>query len=283
MRPTTTQPTRIRWRYAIGIPLLHVLALTGIYFFSWTGVCLAILGMYVFGTLGINLCYHRLLTHRSFETSKWLEHALALLGVCSLQDTPACWVAMHRLHHMDSDETADPHSPNNSLLWAHCGWLMVHNTKFINLNYYQRFTRDLLRDPFYMRLERNGAWLTIYLAHALLFFFVGAAIAGPWFGVSLVVWGVFVRTVLVWHVTWSVNSLAHRWGYQTYNTGDASRNNRFVGLVSNGEGWHNNHHADQRAACHGHKWHELDVTYLTINLLECFGLVRNVTPVTVIK
>jgi stearoyl-CoA desaturase (delta-9 desaturase) len=287
-RPATTvEPVQIRWRYAIGIPLVHLLAcLAAIpWFFSWTGVACAIVGLYIFGTLGINLGYHRLLTHQGLVAPKWLEHSLALLGVCTLQDTPACWIAMHRIHHQHSDEQPDPHSPLVSFLWGHCGWLIFHNRDFLNVNYYQRFTRDILRDPFYMKLERHNNWLWIYIASVLAFFLFGLAIgwstggsamAGLQFGLSLVVWGVFVRTMLTWHITWSINSVTHVWGYQNYETGDSSRNNILVGLWSNGEGWHNNHHADQRAAAHGHKWWELDVTWLTIRLLESLGLVTQV-------
>jgi stearoyl-CoA desaturase (delta-9 desaturase) len=283
----TVAPVEIRWRYAIGIPLVHLLACLAFvpWLFSWSGVACALFGLYVFGTLGINLCYHRLLTHRGLVAPKWLEHGLAILGVCNLQDTPACWIAMHRLHHMHSDEQPDPHSPMVNFFWGHCGWLMIKNRDVLNLNYYQRFTRDVLRDPFYMKLERSGNWLSVYVASALCFFLVGLAIgwpiggsafAGVQFGLSLVVWGVFVRTVLMWHLTWSVNSVTHVWGYQNYETGDSSRNNLLVGLLANGEGWHNNHHADQRSAAHGHKWWEFDVTWITIRLLEKLGLVTQV-------
>ena len=164
-------PSQIRWKYAIGIPLIHLLACLAFvpWLFSWTGVACALFGLYVFGTLGINLCYHRLLTHRGLVAPKWLEHSLAILGVCNLQDTPACWIAMHRLHHQHSDEQPDPHSPMVSFFWGHCGWLMFKNREVLNLNYYQRFTRDILRDPFYMKLERSGNWLSVYLASVLCF------------------------------------------------------------------------------------------------------------------
>jgi len=284
---STIDPTLIRWRYLLTIPGFHLLACLAFFpwFFSWTGVVLAVLGLYVFGTLGINLCYHRMLTHQGMVAPKWLEHGLALLGVCTMQDTPACWAAMHRIHHKHSDDRPDPHSPLVNFLWGHCGWLMFENREFLNVNCYQRFTRDLLRDPFYLKLERNMRWLQIYMAHALLFFLVGfatgwstggTAMAGVQFGASLVVWGVVVRTVLTWHITWSVNSFTHIWGYRNYETNDNSRNNILVGLWSNGEGWHNNHHADQRAAAHGHRKWEFDVTWLTIRLLEKLGLVTNV-------
>ena len=288
--PETVDRHRIVWPYAISFLVLHGLLPLALvpWLFSWTGVVLALLGLYFFGTLGINLCYHRLLTHSSLQVPKWLEHTLAVLGVCCLQDTPARWVSIHRLHHQFSDERPDPHSPLVTFFWGHMGWLLVENRLLASLATYERYSRDILRDPFYLNLERNLRWAQIYLGHAVAFFAVGFAVGwwtsgallgGLQFGLSLVVWGVIVRTVLVWHITWSVNSLAHVWGYQSYDTGENSRNNIFVGFVSNGEGWHNNHHADQRAAAHGHKWWEFDVTYLTIRALQALGLARNViTP-----
>src|SRR6186713_702191 len=138
--PASTRPFRIAWFYASGIIGCHLIALLAVlpWFYSRTGVVVAILGLYVFGTLGINLCYHRLLTHQGFVAPKWLEHSLAVLGVCTLQDTPACWVAMHRIHHKHSDEQPDPHSPLVAFLWGHCGWLMFQNREFVNVNHYQR-------------------------------------------------------------------------------------------------------------------------------------------------
>ena len=127
--------------------------------------------------------------------------------------------------------------------------------------------------------------MLIYLVQALLFFVAGLAVGwtttgvflkGLQFGLSLLVWGVFVRTVASWHITWSVNSVTHLWGYRNYATADNSRNNWLVGLLAHGEGWHNNHHAQPRAAAHGHKWWEFDQTYLTIRLLEAVGLVKDV-------
>jgi fatty-acid desaturase len=104
----------------------------------------------------------------------------------------------------------------------------------------------------------------------------GSIAAGVQFGLSLMVWGVFVRTVLTWHITWSINSVTHVWGYQNYETTDDSRNNWWVALLTYGEGWHNNHHAYPRMAPHGHKWWEFDVTWITIRVLEKLGLVKNI-------
>jgi stearoyl-CoA desaturase (delta-9 desaturase) len=165
------------------------------------------------------------------------------------------------------------------------GWIFVRNTNHDIIFHYENYCRDILRDPYYRWLERRLHWFWVYVAHAALFYLVGFAIGwaatgnsliGVQFGASLLVWGVFLRTVLVWHITWMVNSLGHVYGYQNYNTGDSSRNNVLFALLSNGDGWHNNHHAHQRCAAHGHKWWEFDVTYITIWALERLGLATNV-------
>jgi stearoyl-CoA desaturase (delta-9 desaturase) len=286
--PTTLARGRVDWPYAISFALYHVVALLAFWpwLFSWTGLCLALAGTYVFGTLGINLCYHRLLTHRSFDCPKWLERCLAILGVCCLQDTPARWVGVHRLHHQFSDESPDPHSPLVTFLWGHVGWLLVPNHELSRMQLYERYAKDLLRERFYMNLERRFLWVWINLAQWAVFYLGGlliglASTSANWsesiqFGLSVLVWGVFVRTVVVWHITWSINSVTHMWGYRNYDTDENSKNNVLIGLISNGEGWHNNHHAQPRAAAHGHKWWEFDVTYLTIQALKSVGLASKV-------
>src|SRR6187397_126690 len=161
--PASTRPFRIAWFYASGIIGCHLIALLAVlpWFFSRTGVMLAILGLYVFGTLGINLCYHRLLTHRGLVCPKWLEHSFAILGVCCLQDTPARWVAVHRRHHQYADEKEDSHSPLAGFFWGHMGWLLVENEDLTRLRIYDRYAKDVLSDRFYRKLERNGRWVQI--------------------------------------------------------------------------------------------------------------------------
>jgi len=267
--------------------VIHLLALLAFvpWLFSWTGAILAFVGLYVFGTLGISICFHRLLTHRGMVFPKPLEHAFAILGICSMQDTPARWVAMHRRHHEHSDGQPDPHSPLVNFFWAHMGWLMFKNRDLTRLGLTNRYAKDVLRDRFYVMVERKGPWLSIVAASWLIFFaggFIaelllgGTAIQALQFGLSLLVWGVFVRIVLVWHNTWAVNSVTHVWGYRNYETDESSRNNLLVGYLSAGEGWHNNHHAHPRSARYGHMWWEIDVSWLTIRLLEVMGLAHKV-------
>jgi fatty-acid desaturase len=295
--PVGVDRRRISWRYAATLILWHLFALLAVFpwFFSVTGVVLAIAGLYVFGGFGITLCYHRLLTHRGLVCPKWLEYGFAVLGMCSMQDTPARWVAVHRFHHEHADQREDPHSPLVNFFWGHIGWMLVENRGLGRLGIYHRYSKDILRDPFYRLVERTYVYATIVIASWAGYFLAGfaagilsgTAVAGAvQFGASLLVWGVFVRAILAWHVTWLVNSATHRWGYRTYETDDDSRNNWVVAILTGGEGWHNNHHADPRSARHAHRKGEVDTIFWIIWVLEAVGLARNVVrpgqmPITV--
>jgi fatty-acid desaturase len=285
--PEGVKPYRIDWLNVLTIGTIHMLALLALMpaLFSWTAVIVAVIAARLYGLIGINIGYHRLLTHRGFKCPKWLEHAFVVVAICCVEDTPARWVAVHRRHHEKSDEQPDPHSPLAGFFWGHIGWLLVKNPDLSRLGIYDRYAKDILRDPFYVALERNFWQLKILLIQLNVFFFAGLLgnmLAGhSWseavpFALGIVVWGIFVRTVFVWHQTWAVNSITHIWGYRNYATDEDSRNNLFVGYLAHGEGWHNNHHADQRSARHGHRWWEFDSTYLTIRLLEKLGLVTDI-------
>lgn len=278
---------QVLWPYAISIGAFHILALAVFlpWCFTWPAVLTMIVGVFVFGQ-GINLCYHRLLTHRSFVVPVWLERFFVIIALCCLQDTPAKWVAIHRFHHNHSDHQPDPHSPLVNFLWGHIGWLVIRNHETLNIGTYRKYASDILSDPFYLRLEKSLLWIWIYVAHALLFVGAGMAIGGlvggtwatAWrYGISMLAWGVIMRTVIVWHITWSVNSLTHLFGYQRYETGENSRNNWVVALLAVGEGWHNNHHHDPASATNQHRWWEIDVTYAAIRSLELVGLATKVT------
>ncbi len=285
-RPEETQPLSIIWHYAIVLILVHLLSLLAFipWFFTWSGLALAILGHFTFGMLGVTIGFHRLLTHRGFKCPKWLEHSLAILGMCNLQDSPSRWVAIHRMHHRYSDQQADPHSPLVNFFWGHVAWVVCRNKDTDRTIRYARYVPDLLRDPFYLRLERKGGWLLVYLVHAVAItsigavvgYFIGGTGEALRYAASWTVWAVAVRTIFVLHGTWSVNSLAHLFGYRNYETRDASTNNWFVALITHGEGWHNNHHADPRSAAHGHRWWEFDMSWWVIRMLEAVGLARDV-------
>lgn len=280
----------VRWDYLAPILAMHLLALLALapWFFSWTGLAAFILGVNVFGQLGVPIGYHRLLTHRSFRVPKWLERSFVTIALCCGQNTPARWVTWHRLHHQHADDRDDPHSPLVAFFWSHVGWLLFEKGDTHRVGSYYRYARDVLDDPYYLFLEKHrAASVLIYLGHAVVFFLVGLLAgwtgAGHWqagvqFGLSLLIWGVVVRTVYVWHITWAVNSLSHMFGYRSYETGEESRNNWFVAVITGGEGWHNNHHHDPSSASVQHRWWEFDLNFYIIKLLELLGLASEVVP-----
>ncbi len=288
--PAGVNTKRVYISYIISFIFFHALSLLIFvpWFFSWSGVIALVVGTYIFGAVGIPICYHRLLTHRSFRTPKWFEHTLTTLALCNGQETPARWVAWHRMHHHESDHQEDPHSPLVNFLWSHFQWLVYENNGTNKLPIYNKYARDILEDPYYMWLEKKTwAGVAIFIAHGLLIYllaWLGAAIFYG-FGVeafqlatSIFVWGVIARVVWVWHITWSVNSLSHMFGYRNYDTDDHSKNNWFVALITSGEGWHNNHHADQSAATVQHRWWEIDINYYIIKSWSWIGLASNIVP-----
>jgi len=289
--PPGTDLTRINWPYAGTFLVLHGLALLVFvpWFFSWAGFIAFFLGVLVFGQLAIPIGYHRLLTHKSFRTPKWFERTLATLAMCSGQETPARWVAWHRIHHQHSDHHEDPHSPLVSFFWSHVNWL-VHESNGSGKTFarYEKYARDILRDPYYMWLEKiRYASPIFFMAHAIVYAAITGIVTVAIYGwgmtalqlsTSIFLWGVIARTVWVWHITWAVNSLTHLFGYRNFDTPDGSRNNWFVTLLTGGEGWHNNHHADQASATVQIRWWEFDLSFYAIKLMERIGLASHIVP-----
>jgi stearoyl-CoA desaturase (delta-9 desaturase) len=231
--------------------------------------CLALaFGMYVVtGLFGITLSFHRQLSHRSFQTPKWLEYIFAYCGILAIQGDPIEWVSSHRHHHKYCETDRDPHTPFEGLWWSHMGWLLDH-TASKSRTADQTNAPDMTNDPFYRWIQKT------YPIHILL----SAAAFYAWGGLPYLVWGVAVRAVWVYHITWLVNSASHVWGYKTYKTptNDESRNNWWVGVLAFGEGWHNNHHAFQNSARHGLEWYQWDPTWWVIRSLQFLGLAKNV-------
>jgi len=287
----TQQRGAIRWDYTVFFVALHALALLVFvpWFFSWSGVAAFLICTIVFGQLAIPIGYHRLLSHRSFRTPKWFERTLATLALCTAQETPAHWVAWHRMHHSHSDEPEDPHSPRRGAWWAHVNWL-VHESRsrLATFSMYEKYARDILQDPYYRWIERLPSPAGIFFfAHAILFAIIatgicvainGNNVASYQWAASIFLWGVVARTVWVWHITWSVNSITHLFGYRNYETSDDSRNNWLVTLLTAGEGWHNNHHADPASASVQHRWWEIDLNYYVICLFGKVGLASHIIP-----
>ena len=289
--PATVRSDRVVWLYVITVVVIHVAALSAFipWLFSWTGFALAVLGVPFYG-MGITLGYHRLLAHRSLMLPKWLEHGFALFAQCSLQRMHATGQVGDRSPDAPCffRRTARPsRSRLVNFFWSHFEWLFYHNTatRTIGATSSRKYAHDILEDPFYMRLEKSYIGPAVYLAHLLMYPIVGGvvgwmttgtAMGALQFSLSLFVWGGLVRTVLGWHVTWSVNSLTHLFGYRNYETNESSKNNWFVGVVALGEGWHNNHHHDPAAASVWVRWWEFDLTYCVIFVLERLGLATKV-------
>ena len=194
-----------------GFIFIHLVAGLAFFpwFFSWTGVAVLVVGIYLFGLVGINLCYHRLLTHRGFSCPLWFEHTIALLGVCCAQDSPPHRVAVHRRHHQFADEEKDPHSPLAGFFWAHMGWLLVKMQDMKRQSLIEQYAKDIVRDPLYAWIERRSNWMKIALGSWLVYFAVGYGVIvlsggstpdAVQFGSSLLVWGAALRTVAVWRV-----------------------------------------------------------------------------------
>jgi stearoyl-CoA desaturase (delta-9 desaturase) len=235
--------------------------------------------------LGVTVGFHRLLTHRSFDTTRSIRAALAILGSAAIEGPVISWVADHRKHHAFSDQPGDPHSPHvghgngwrgalRGLFHAHLGWLFLHTERGAR----KRYAPDLLGDPLVRFVDRTFlAWAVLGLA---LPFGLGVAIGGSVAaGLTGLLWGGAVRMLVLHHITYSINSLCHFFGRRRFRTGDESRNLAWLSVLSLGEAWHNNHHAFPTSARHGLRRFELDVSAAVIRVLEALGLVWNVVRV----
>lgn len=256
----------MKWPTLIGLVGVHLGALFALFTFSWPAFWLFLILHWVTVGLGITLGYHRLLTHRSFKAPKWLEYTLAACGALAAQGGPVKWVSTHRMHHAFSDRPQDPHSPNRGFWWAHMGWLLAYDEVLDHPTEHGRYAPELAADPVHRFIGRTNGLAQVLLGAVLL----------AWGGWGFLFWGIFARIVVAWHCTWLVNSATHLWGYQAFETGEASRNNWCVALLTYGEGWHNNHHAYPVSAAHGLRWWEIDATHLTVRLLGLLGLAGEV-------
>ena len=261
------KPLTLNWVAVAFFSAVHLVALLAPWFFSWPALGVAILLHWLIGSIGICLGYHRLLTHRSFQVPKGLEYAIAIIGSLALQGGPMFWVAGHRMHHAHTEDMQkDPYSAKRGFWWSHLLWLFYDRPEFFDYDVYKKYTPDLDRQPFYRWLNRY--FLVLQLPLGLLLYLLG--------GWSFVIYGLFVRTVLLWHSTWFINSASHLRGYRTFNTHDNSRNLWWAAILTYGEGWHNNHHAYPHIAKAGLQWWEVDITWWAIYLLNQLGLARKI-------
>jgi stearoyl-CoA desaturase (delta-9 desaturase) len=265
MTVATSQKLSRDWTIIVYMASIHLVALLALLpsNFSWKAIAVTLILYWITGALGITLGFHRLISHRSFQAPKWLEYLLVFCGTLACQGGVVQWVGLHRMHHKYSDTEPDPHDSNRGFWWSHMGWMLHEIPADGDI---PRYTQDISEDPFYKFCQ--SFMIPIQMMLGLLLYFIG--------GWPCIIWGIFVRLVMVFHFTWFVNSATHKFGYKSHESHDSSRNCWWVALLTFGEGWHNNHHAYQYSARHGLAWWEIDITWMTIQFLQLLGLAKNV-------
>jgi len=270
---------RVEWLRTLPFIGMHLMCAGVI----WVGVSstalLVAAALYALRLVAITGFYHRYFSHKTFRTSRALQFVFAVLGTMAVQRGPLWWAAHHRHHHAHADEENDSHSPaQHGFWWSHVGWFMNRS----NFRTRSELIRDLMRYPELRFLDRFD--IVPPIALAALLFFGGNALAQAYpqldtSGAQLLIWGFFISTVLLHHVTFTVNSLAHRFGRRRYATSDDSRNNWWIALLTFGEGWHNNHHHFPGSVRQGFYWWEIDLTYYLLRAMAACGLIWDLKTV----
>lgn len=224
-------------------------------------------GSYLLRMFGVTAGYHRYFSHRSFKLGRVSQFAMAVLAQTSAQKGVLWWAAHHRNHHRHADRPPDVHSPREGFWWAHVGWILSPRYD----GYEPRRVADFGRYPELRWLDRHH-WVPTAAYGAALW-----AIGGP----AVFAWGYLVATVLLYHATFAINSVAHIWGTRTFATTDDSRNNFWLALFTLGEGWHNNHHYCMSSCRQGLQWWQIDATYYGLRLLAALGIARDLRPFVV--
>jgi stearoyl-CoA desaturase (Delta-9 desaturase) len=283
--------TRLQRNANLGAAIVPFVAFIAAIVLTWNELVgwtdLAILtGMYLAAAFGITVGFHRMLTHRAFETYRPVKYLFAVLGQMAVQGPVIGWVADHRKHHAFTDEEGDPHSPHvghgegirgalKGLYWAHMGWLFEDQ----GIADAKRFAPELLEDRGMRFINRH--FVAIVALGLAIPFGLGYAIGGTLTAaLTALLWGGFVRVFLGHHVTWSINSVCHFFGRRRFATDDESTNVFWLALPSLGESWHHNHHAFPRSAVQGMRWWEIDVSGLLIRTMRKLGLAWNVVTIT---
>lgn len=254
---------KINWLRCLPFVLTHVVCL-GVF---WVGasvpavtVCLVAYALRVFALTGF---YHRLFSHRAFKTSRAVQFIFAFIGCAAAQRGPLWWAAHHRYHHKHSDGEGDRHSPvTKGFLYSHLGWFLTNQ----NFSTQKHLIKDFSKYPELVFINRFDVIPPLLYGLACYLF-------GGW---QMLIWGYFISTVMVYHVTFFINSLTHIFGKREYETNDNSRNHWLLALLTFGEGWHNNHHYYPSSARQGFKWYQIDITYMGLLLLKKLGLIWDI-------
>ncbi len=269
----------IDWLGNVGYFILHM----GCFAIFLVGVSPVAVGvaflLFVVRMFAITGIYHRYFSHRTYKTSRAFQFLMAVAGCSCVQRGPLWWAAHHRHHHAFSDEVEDRHSPRLlGFLRAHMGWFLTKSASKTGTHY----VRDWTKFPELVWLDRFHVFAGIGLGVSVYFLGVALERFAPSLGTNgwqMLVWGFLVSTVILYHATYTINSLAHQFGSKRFATGDDSRNNFWLAIITLGEGWHNNHHHYPSSARQGFYWWEIDFTYYTLRLLERVGLISELRPV----
>jgi len=273
---TVRNEERIDWIRCLPFFALHALALSAIFVGVSPVAAIAAVILYLVRMFAVTAFYHRYFSHRSYRVSRPVQFLMALFGTTAVQRGPIWWAAHHRHHHAHSDRESDAHSPaQRGFWWSHMGWFMTP----AGFRTRTRLVGDWMRYP-ELRFVDRFDWIGPLLLG------IGLYVAGEGMrgigtsGIEMLVWGLGVSTVALYHATYTINSLAHRWGRRRYATKDDSRNNLVLALLTLGEGWHNNHHHYPSAARQGFFWWDVDLTYYALRILSVLGVVRDIRPVS---
>ena len=267
-KESANKSKKVDWFRVMPFFVMHLMCF-GVIWVGWSpAAVLVALALYLFRMLAITGFYHRYFSHKSFKTSRVAQFIFALVGASAAQRGPIWWASHHRHHHIHSDKEEDVHSPKqHGFLWSHMGWFTA------NSNFPPKLNRvpDLLKFKELVWLDRFDAIVPILLAVSLYIFGEVLAIHAPDLntnGAQMLIWGFFISTVILYHATYTVNSLAHKFGKRRYNTRDDSRNSFLIALITCGEGWHNNHHHFPGSASQGFFWWEIDMSYYFLKFLS---------------
>ncbi|AKO64460.1 stearoyl-CoA 9-desaturase [Methylophilales bacterium MBRSG12] len=267
----------IDWFRVIPFILIHFGALAALWtHFEWYLVWVALI-LFVIRMFAITGFYHRYFAHKTFKTSRLMQFIFAFIGSTAAQRGPIWWASHHRRHHLNSDRHNDHHSPHtHHFLWSHMGWFLAKKNFLTD----RKVVRDLIKFKELVLIDRFDWFPPVLLLLSLFVIGEYLSLTSGISGLNMVIWGFCVSTILVYHCTFAVNSIAHLWGTQRYNTKEESKNNFLVALLTFGEGWHNNHHHYPGSIRQGFYWWEVDLTYYALKFLSFLGIVYNLRTVS---
>ena len=276
--PDDSSQRRVDWFRTLPFICLHLACLT-VFWVGISPVAVGVaLGLYLLRMFAITGFYHRYFSHKAFRTSRPIQFLFALVGASAVQRGPLWWSSHHRHHHVHSDQDPDVHSPvRHGFLWSHMGWFLCR----VNFRTRAELVKDWLKFPELRFLDRFDVLAPALLAGGLYGLGVALEQFKPEWGTNgpqMLVWGFVISTVVLYHATFMVNSLAHVWGWRRYATRDTSRNNPIIALFTLGEGWHNNHHHYPATVRQGFFWWEFDPTYYALRFMATLGLVWDLKP-----